>query len=106
MIIDTNPMDALLGLKVSRKPYAIFFKSTACRACRLYKTKVKTLAEDMDGKMDIVVVNIGVDKEAIQEYSIREIPQIIFFVGPAEKKRIKGFADYQKIVDTAKSILA
>ena len=103
MLIDANPMDALLGLRASGEPYAVYFESPACRPCRLYESRIRRLAADLDGRMDVVVVDISANKDAVREYSIREVPQVVFFVGQAEAGRVKGVADYPNLADAAKA---
>ncbi len=73
---DTNFEELVLK---SDKPVLVDFWATWCGPCRMIGPIVDELSEDYADKVVMVKIDIDNHSKVAQEYSVRNIPTILFF---------------------------
>jgi thioredoxin 1 len=66
------------------------FYADWCGPCRRLKPTIHELADEYDGRVTVVTVNVDNAKELARQRGIRSIPDIRFFKAGEEEKRVVG----------------
>lgn len=77
------------------KPVLVDFWAEWCPPCVAMTPVLKSIVEDLEGKADIVKVNIEESAEnqsLAAEYGVQSIPNLVFFKSGKEADRIIGMA--------------
>ncbi|MGK7894565.1 MAG: thioredoxin [Xenococcus sp. (in: cyanobacteria)] len=72
------------------------YTATWCGPCRLIAPIIDQLAEDYQGKAEVVKVDLDQNKSNAKEYKIRSIPTVLIFKDGQEVERIVGRATYEQ----------
>jgi thioredoxin 1 len=79
MVIDVNDSNFEEIVLKSDKPVLVDFWAEWCGPCRMIAPIVKELADDYDGKAIMVKVDVDASPQTATNFSIRNIPTILFF---------------------------
>lgn len=83
-------------------PSMVDFWAPWCSPCQMIGPSVEELADEYDGKINVIKVNIDDAKELSSKYSVMSIPNLLFFkkgeqvdqiIGSAEKNKLKDVID-------------
>ena len=74
----------------SGTPVLVDFWAEWCGPCKAVAPTLEELAEDYDGRLKIVKVDIDENREAATRFGIRSIPSLLLFKDGAEVDRILG----------------
>ncbi|MBU6449864.1 MAG: thioredoxin [Rhodospirillales bacterium] len=86
----------------SGKPVLVDFWAEWCGPCRTIAPSLEALAEEYEGKLDVVKVNIDENPMAPTQYGVRGIPTLLIFkdgkvaaqqVGAAPKSVLKAWIE-------------
>ena len=86
----------------SGKPVLVDFWAEWCGPCRTIAPSLEALAEEYEGKLDIVKVNIDENPMSPTQYGVRGIPTLLIFkdgkvaaqqVGAAPKSVLKAWIE-------------
>ncbi len=86
----------------SGKPVLVDFWAEWCGPCRSIAPSLEALAEEYQGKLDVVKVNIDENPMAPSQYGVRGIPTLLIFkdgkvaaqqVGAAPKSVLKAWIE-------------
>ena len=72
------------------------YTATWCGPCRLIAPLIDQLAEDYQGKAQVVKVDLDQNKDNAKQYNIRSIPTVLIFKDGQEVERIVGRATYEE----------
>ncbi len=72
------------------KPVLVDFWAEWCGPCRVLGPILDDVARELDGKAQIVKVNVDDNPELAQKYGIRGIPTMIFFKNGQAAKTLVG----------------
>lgn len=89
----------------SGKPVVIDFWATWCGPCRRVAPIVEELAEQYEGQVLIGKYNVDEGSDLSGEYSIRNIPTLLFFKGGQLVDRHVGSASKAILEEKIKSLL-
>lgn len=83
-------------------PSMVDFWAPWCGPCQMIGPSVEELANEYDGKINVIKVNIDEAKELASKYGVMSIPNLLFFkkgeqvdqiIGSAEKNKLKDIID-------------
>ena len=100
-ISDSN-FEAILGEGL---PVMVDFWAPWCGPCRRVSPIVEELAAEYEGKVKICKCNVDENDGIPMQYSIRNIPTLLFFKNGELVDRLVGAVPKQEIEDKLKSLL-
>ncbi|MAM42408.1 MAG: thioredoxin [Thaumarchaeota archaeon] len=71
-------------------PVFVDFWAEWCGPCRAIGPVLESLADDFDGKVKVVKINVDENGKLATEYDVSAIPSLIIFKGGKEVDRIVG----------------
>ncbi|MGC2235442.1 MAG: thioredoxin [Pyrinomonadaceae bacterium] len=74
----------------SDKPTLVDFWAEWCGPCRAIAPTVEAVAEQFEGKANVVKMNVDENMNVPQQYGIRGIPTLILFKNGKEQERYVG----------------
>ncbi len=86
----------------SDKPVFVDFWATWCGGCNMVAPIVEELANEYDGKVNFVKVDVDQNKELASRYNVFSIPNLVIFrngeiiaqhAGAASKESIRNYID-------------
>lgn len=72
-------------------PVLVDFGAEWCGPCRSLDPIVESLAEEYDGRVKFVSVNIDENRQTPTNYGIMAVPTLIFFKGGEVADKLTGF---------------
>lgn len=84
-------------LKNSKVPILVDFFAEWCPPCRKLGPTLEALAEDMEGRLTIVKVNVD-ESNLASQYGVMNIPTMVLFKDGEEVKRMVGNQAKKKLI--------
>jgi thioredoxin 1 len=97
--------DNFESLKNGALPLVVDFWATWCGPCRMVGPIISELAEKYDGKIVVGKCDIEEAEELAVEYSIRNIPTILFFKDGEVVDKLVGAQSKQKFEEKFEALL-
>lgn len=98
-IIETNTAGFEAEVLKSEIPVLVDFWAPWCGPCKALTPIVHKLAEELEGKVKVVKLNIDESPEIAGKYSIMSIPTLLIFVGGTVSDQLIGLVQKEKIMD-------
>jgi len=89
----------------SEKPVLVDFWAEWCGPCKALSPVLDEIASEMDGKANIVKVNVDQAQDLAQKFGIRGIPTLIFFKNGEVKSTLVGNQPKAEIVKNITSLI-
>ena len=87
----------------------IDFWAQWCQPCRLMKATMNKIMDESKGSMGVATVNVEKEEALMQQYQIKSLPTLIFFVRGEEKVRkvgVQSIEDIRKVFEELKKQIA
>ena len=83
----------------SSTPVLVDFFANWCGHCQKLLPLLDEVAVAMDGKLNVVKLNVDENRDLSQKYEIKGLPTMILFKDGSELDRLIGFMPKDKIID-------
>ena len=93
------------ALKNGQKPLVIDFWATWCGPCRMVAPIMSELAEKYDGKIVVGKCDVEESEDLAAQFSIRNIPTVIFMKGGEVVDKLVGAVSKQKFEEKFEALL-
>ena len=86
----------------SDKPVLVDFWAEWCGPCKLLAPSISEIAQNNEGKLDVVKIDVDANRDLAVQYGIRSIPTLMIFkdgnieatkVGALSKSQLAAFID-------------
>ncbi len=81
------------------------FFASWCGPCRMMAIILEDLAKEMEGKLEIVKVDVDNDEKLARSFGIMSIPTLILFENGKEVEKHIGLWQKEDMIDTINSYL-
>jgi len=98
-IFEANTASFEAEVLKSDLPVLVDFWAPWCGPCKALNPTIQKLAEEMEGKVKVVKVNIDDSPDIAGKYSIMSIPTLLIFVGGAVSDQLIGLVQKEKIIE-------
>jgi thioredoxin 1 len=89
----------------SDKPVLVDFWAEWCGPCKALSPVLDEIATEMDGKANVVKVNVDQASDLAQKFGIRGIPTLLFFKNGEVKSTLVGNQPKAEIVKSITSLI-
>ena len=79
-------------------PVLVDFTAVWCQPCKMLDPIVKQLAEDWNGKVKVVKLDVDSNGQSALQYGVMSIPTLIVFKNGQPVERIVGFMPKAKLL--------
>lgn len=86
-------------------PHLVHFWATWCGPCRAIAPHLDALADELDGKLKIVKLDVDKNQNIAVQYGVTNIPTLLLFKDGKLADRMVGGATRGKIADFVKTVL-
>lgn len=86
-------------------PTLVDFWAPWCGPCKSIAPVLEELASEYAGKLKIVKMNVDENPNTPSQYSVRGIPNLVFFKGGKVVEQVVGFVPKEQLVNAINKVL-
>lgn len=87
------------------RPAIIDFYASWCGPCKAMSPNLDKIAEEYDGRIDVLKVDVDQETELAQVFGIRSVPTLLFVPGEGKPQQAQGALSYGQLKDAVDSFL-
>jgi len=93
-----NEADFQAEVLNSAQPVLVDFTAAWCGPCKMLDPVVKQLAQDWDGKVKIVKLDVDRNPNLAMHYQVLGMPTLLLFVNGQPSQRVSGYLPKDRLV--------
>jgi len=93
-----NEADFQAEVLDSAQPVLVDFTAAWCGPCKMLDPVVKQLAQDWDGKVKIVKLDVDRNPNLAMQYQVLGMPTLLLFVNGQPSQRVSGYLPKDRLV--------
>jgi thioredoxin 1 len=97
-IIKVNETNFQAEVLDAALPVLVDFTAVWCGPCKMLDPLVKQLAQDWDGRVKVVKLDIDENQDLTIQYQVMGVPTLILFVKGKPVQRISGYQPKDRLV--------
>ncbi len=97
-IIHVNEENFQNEVLEAAQPVMVDFTATWCGPCKLLDPVVRQLAQEWDGKVKVVKLDVDHNPNLAMQYQVMGVPTLILFVKGEPKQRLTGYQPKERIL--------
>ena len=82
----------------SHQPVLVDFTAVWCGPCKMLEPVVKDLADEWNGKVKIVKLDVDQDANVAMQYQVMGVPTLMLFNDGKARERLTGYVPKKKII--------
>lgn len=83
----------------------VIFSRKTCHVCQGVVPVLEDLQQQYEGKFGLYYVDVEEDKDLFQRFSLKGVPQILFFKDGEYQGKLAGAIDEDKVIDKIGEVL-
>jgi thioredoxin 1 len=91
---EANFTNEVLQAKI---PVLVDFTAVWCGPCKMLDPIVKQLAQDWDGKVKVVKLDVDDNADLAMQYQVMGVPTLMLFKGGKPVERVTGYQPKERI---------
>ena len=80
------------------QPVLVDFTAVWCAPCKMLDPLVRQLAQEWDGKVKVVKLDVDENPDLAMHYQVMSVPTLMLFIGGQPSQRLSGYQPKDKIV--------
>jgi thioredoxin 1 len=80
------------------QPVLVDFTAEWCGPCKMLDPIVGQLAQEWDGKVKVVMLDVDVNPDIAMQYQVMGLPTLMLFKGGQPSQRINGYQPKDRIL--------
>lgn len=100
-IINKSEFDSVIAQGV----VLVDFFATWCGPCKMLSPVLEEVAKEVEGKLDIVKVDVNQDSELAMRFGIMSVPTMIIFKDGQPMTQLQGFMPKAQLMNELKKVI-
>jgi thioredoxin 1 len=89
----------------AEQPVLVDFTAVWCGPCKMLDPVIKQLAQDWEGKVRIVKLDVDDNPDLAMQYQVMGVPTLMLFVNGEPRQRVTGYQPKDSIVSKISSFI-
>ncbi len=103
MVLKLKQMNGNFNKIINKKtPVLVDFFAEWCGPCKAQSPVIKELAQEVDGKVRVIKIDIDKNQAVAQRYNVRGVPTLVLFIEGKIVWRQSGVQSKSQLLDVIK----